>query len=48
MIGFVVEGEAGVGKTSLINKLAYDNRRRFKFLSVSCADLVHKVFIHSI
>lgn len=41
--GILVEGMHGNGKTLFVNHLAYEFRSRFKFLSVSCADLVDKV-----
>eukprot|EP01035_Chromulina_nebulosa_P019896 gene19896-25851_t len=36
-------GSSGCGKTTLALKLGYSMRDSHKFISISCADLVHKV-----
>ena len=42
-IGIVIDGASGNGKTLLANYIAYQNHTKFKFLSISCADLIHKI-----
>ena len=41
--GIVLHGPSGSGKTALSDWLAHITRRHCRFLSVPCADLVHKV-----
>ena len=41
--GILIHGPSGCGKTSLARWLAQEGKGHFKFLSVACADLVHKV-----
>ena len=41
--GIVISGPSSSGKTLLATWLAYETRSQFKFISVSCADLVQKV-----
>lgn len=41
--GVVIYGPHGCGKTCLANRVAYEARSVFKFVSLSCAELVHKV-----
>lgn len=42
-VGIVLHGPSGAGKTALTDWLAHATRRHCKFISVPCADLVHKV-----
>ena len=42
-VGILIHGPSGCGKTSLARWLAQEGKGHFKFLSVACADLVHKV-----
>jgi hypothetical protein len=41
--GIVISGPSGVGKTALARLLGKRCQNYFKFISVSCAELVHKV-----
>lgn len=41
--GILLQGSSGSGKTSLAYLLGKRAAGRFKFLAVSCAELVHKV-----
>eukprot|EP00596_Hydrurales_sp_CCMP1899_P009003 CAMPEP_0119054928 /NCGR_PEP_ID=MMETSP1177-20130426/75397_1 /TAXON_ID=2985 /ORGANISM="Ochromonas sp, Strain CCMP1899" /LENGTH=364 /DNA_ID=CAMNT_0007035333 /DNA_START=1417 /DNA_END=2511 /DNA_ORIENTATION=- len=41
--GVLIHGPSGCGKSSVARWLAHSGRKHFKFLSVACADLVHKV-----
>jgi SpoVK/Ycf46/Vps4 family AAA+-type ATPase len=41
--GIIIQGPSGSGKTSLVCRLGYECREHFKFLSLSCSELVHKV-----
>ena len=41
--GVIIYGPHGSGKTCLANRVAYESRSSFKFVSLSCAELVHKV-----
>jgi replication-associated recombination protein RarA len=43
LVGILIHGPSGCGKTSLARWLAQEGKGHFKFLSVACADLVHKV-----
>jgi ATP-dependent 26S proteasome regulatory subunit len=42
--GVLIYGPHGSGKSCLANRVAYESRSVFKFVSLSCAELVHKVF----
>jgi ATPase family associated with various cellular activities (AAA) len=42
-LGIVLYGESGTGKTSLAYTIAYKTSKTHRTLSVSCAELVHKV-----
>lgn len=44
-LGVLIHGPSGCGKSSVARWLAHSGRKHFKFLSVACADLVHKVGI---
>ena len=41
--GILIHGPSGCGKSSLANWLAFSVRHRFRLVTVSCAELVHKV-----
>ncbi len=41
--GVLIEGGAGMGKSSLARWIAKEGAGVFRCCSVSCADLVHKV-----
>jgi DNA replication protein DnaC len=41
--GILLYGPSGCGKTAIATRIAYETRHEFKFLSVSCAELIHKV-----
>lgn len=41
--GILIQGASGTGKTALAHLLGKEASAHFKFLSVSCAELVHKV-----
>eukprot|EP00602_Paraphysomonas_sp_CaronLab_P013261 CAMPEP_0185039580 /NCGR_PEP_ID=MMETSP1103-20130426/36568_1 /TAXON_ID=36769 /ORGANISM="Paraphysomonas bandaiensis, Strain Caron Lab Isolate" /LENGTH=617 /DNA_ID=CAMNT_0027578523 /DNA_START=366 /DNA_END=2219 /DNA_ORIENTATION=+ len=41
--GYLIHGPSGCGKTSIAYRAAYEARSHFKLLSVSCAEVVHKV-----
>ena len=41
--GILIQGASGTGKTALAHLLGKKASAHFKFLSVSCAELVHKV-----
>ena len=42
-IGMVIHGPSGSGKSNLARWIAYKYSKQYKFISVACADLVHKV-----
>ena len=41
--GIIIQGPSGTGKTALAHLIGRRASGKFKFLSVSCAELVHKV-----
>lgn len=41
--GILIHGPSGCGKSSLANWLAFSVRHRFRLVTVSCAELVHKL-----
>lgn len=43
--GILLYGQTGCGKTSIATRIAYEMRHEFKFLSISCAEMIHKVNI---
>lgn len=45
--GILIEGPSGSGKTALAHALGYSFKSSHTFLSISCADLVHKVRFES-
>lgn len=44
-IGVLLYGPTGCGKTAIATRIAYETKNEFKFLSISCAELIHKVFL---
>lgn len=41
--GIIIQGASGTGKTGIAQLLGREASEHFRFLSVSCAELVHKV-----
>lgn len=41
--GILIQGASGTGKTALAYLLGKESSAHFKFLAISCAELVHKV-----
>jgi ATP-dependent 26S proteasome regulatory subunit len=43
MAGILIEGPPGSGKTALANWIVSEMKGTYKHITLSCADLVHKV-----
>ncbi len=43
LLGMVIQSKSGCGKSRLAHYIGYQYRSNFKFISISCADLVNKV-----
>ena len=46
LVGFLLHGPTGVGKTAIAMRVAYEARADFKLLAVSCAEIINKVGIY--